>query len=208
MSLNRGKSMEKSMEERIDRFVQKVFNMWETLKGEYGIKQSIPLVIAPDNEFGKYKAIMLNSLFNTDHFKPNEFENDDDSFATTTTYVGPDNNNICHVFCAGTIINSCIIFKIVNKHAEEEMIDFIEIILRHEIGHMISVAIIYEGITTDESNAVDAKVKMLENDMYSKMNNNGSYEEYVDLPMEAHANACANVDVKRLIELCYKFDQL
>ena len=200
--------MEKSMEERIDRFVQKVFNMWETLKGEYGIKQSIPLVIAPDNEFGKYKAIMLNSLFNTDHFKPNEFENDDDSFATTTTYVGPDNNNICHVFCAGTIINSCIIFKIVNKHAEEEMIDFIEIILRHEIGHMISVAIIYEGITTDESNAVDAKVKMLENDMYSKMNNNGSYEEYVDLPMEAHANACANVDVKRLIELCYKFDQL
>ena len=200
--------MEKSIEKRIDNFVKKVFNMWETLKGEYGIKQSIPLVIAPDNEFGKYKAIMLNSLFNTDHFKPNEFENDDDSFATTTIDVCPDNNNICHVFCAGTIINSRIIFKIVNKNAEEEMIDFIEIILRHEIGHMISVAIIYEGITTDESNAVDAKVKMLENDMYSKMNNNGSYEEYVDLPMEAHANACANVDVKRLIELCYKFDQL
>lgn len=200
--------MEKSIEKRIDNFVKKVFNMWETLKGEYGIKQSIPLVIAPDNEFGKYKAIMLNSLFNTDHFKPNEFENDDDSFATTTTYVGPDNNNICHAFCAGTIINSRIIFKIVNKHAEEEMIDFIEIILRHEIGHMISVAIIYEGITTDESNAIDEKIKMVETDMYSKMNNNGSYEEYVDLPMEAHANACANVDVKRLIELCYKFDQL
>ena len=70
--------MEKSMEKRIDRFVQKVFNMWETLKDEYGIDQSIPLVIAPDNEFGKYKSIMLNSLFNTDHFKPNEFENDDD----------------------------------------------------------------------------------------------------------------------------------
>ena len=202
------KSMEKSMEKRIDRFVQKVFNMWETLKDEYGIDQSIPLVIAPDNEFGKYKSIMLNSLFNTDHFKPNEFENDDDSFATTTTYVGPDNNNMCHAFCAGTIINSRIIFKIVNKNAEEEMIDFIEIILRHEIGHMISVAIIYEGITTDESNAIDEKIKMVETDMYSKMNNNGSYEEYVDLPMEAHANACANVDVKRLIELCYKFDQL
>ena len=200
--------MEKSIEKRIDNFVKKVFNVWETLKDEYGIDQSIPLVIAPDNEFGKYKAIMLNSLFNTDHFKPNEFENDDDSFATTTTYVGPDNNNICHVFCAGTIINSCIIFKIVNKHAEEEMIDFIEIILRHEIGHMISVAIIYEGITTDESNAIDEKIKMVETDMYSKMNNNGSYEEYVDLPMEAHANACANVDVKRLIEMCYKFDQL
>lgn len=200
--------MEKSIEKRIDNFVKKVFNMWETLKGEYGIKQSIPLVIAPDNEFGKYKAIMLNSLFNTDHFKPNEFENDDDSFATTTIDVCPDNNNICHVFCAGTIINSRIIFKIVNKNAEEEMIDFIEIILRHEIGHMISVAIIYEGITTDESNAIDKKVKMVETDMYSKMNNNGSYEEYVDLPMEAHANACANVDVKRLIELCYKFDQL
>ena len=196
------------MEKRIDIFVQKVFNMWETLKGEYGIDQSIPLVIAPDNEFGKYKAIMLNSLFNTDHFKPNEFENDDDSFATTTTYVGPDNNNMCHAFCAGTIINSRIIFKIVNKHAEEEMIDFIEIILRHEIGHMISVEIIYEGITTDESNAIDEKIKMVEADMLSKMNNNGSYEEYVDLPLEAHANACANVDVKRLIELCYKFDQL
>lgn len=201
--------MEKSIEKRIDNFVKKVFNMWETLKGEYGIDQSIPLVISPDNEFGKYKAIMLNSLFNTDHFKPNEFENDDDSFATTTIDVCPDNNNICHVFCAGTIINSCIIFKIVNKHAEEEMIDFIEIILRHEIGHMISVAIIYEGITTDESNAIDEKIKMVETDMYSKMNNNnGSYEEYVDLPMEAHANACANVDVKRLIEMCYKFDQL
>ena len=115
---------------------------------------------------------------------------------------------MCHAFCAGTIINSRIIFKIVNKNAEEEMIDFIEIILRHEIGHMISVAIIYEGITTDESNAIDEKIKMVETDMYSKMNNNGSYEEYVDLPMEAHANACANVDVKRLIELCYKFDQL
>ena len=202
------KSIEKSIEKRIDNFVKKVFNMWETLKGEYGIDQSIPLVIAPDNEFGKYKAIMLNSLFNVDHFKPNEFENDDDSFATTTTYVGPDNNNMCHAFCAGTIINSRIIFKIVNKNAEEEMIDFIEIILRHEIGHMISVAIIYEGITTDESNAIDEKIKMVETDMYSKMNNNGSYEEYVDLPMEAHANACANVDVKRLIELCYKFDQL
>lgn len=208
--------MEKSMEKRIDNFVEKVFNIWETLKGEYGIKQSIPLVIAPDNEFGKYKAIMLNSLFNVDHFKPNEFENDDDSFATTTTYVGPDNNNICHAFCAGTIINSRIIFKIVNKNAEEEMIDFIEIILRHEIGHMISVAMIYEGITTDESNAIDEKIKMVEVDMLSKMNNNVSYgenislpyEEYVSLPMEAHANACANVDVKRLIELCYKFDQL
>lgn len=200
--------MKKSIEKRIDRFVQKVFNMWETLKGEYGIDQSIPLVIAPDNEFGKYKAIMLNSLFNVDHFKPNEFENDDDSFATTTTYVGPDNNNMCHAFCAGTIINSRIIFKIVNKNAEEEMIDFIEIILRHEIGHMISAAMIYEGITTDESNAIDEKIKMVETDMYSKMNNNGSYEEYVDLPIEAHANACANVDVKRLIELCYKFDQL
>ena len=200
--------MEKSIEKRIDNFVKKVFNMWETLTDEYGLDQSIPLVIAPDNEFGKYKAIMLNSLFNVDHFKPNEFENDDDSFATTTTYVGPDNNNMCHAFCAGTIINSRIIFKIVNKNAEEEMIDFIEIILRHEIGHMISVAMIYEGITTDESNAIDEKIKMVETDMYSKMNNNGSYEEYVDLPMEAHANACANVDVKRLIEMCYKFDQL
>ena len=208
--------MEKSIEKRIDNFVKKVFNMWETLKGEYGIKQSIPLVIAPDNEFGKYKAIMLNSLFNTDHFKPNEFENDDDSFATTTTYVGPDNNNICHAFCAGTIINSRIIFKIVNKNAEEEMIDFIEIILRHEIGHMISVAMIYEGITLEESNAIDKNIKILETDMLSKMNNNIPYEEnvslpyeeYVSLPMEAHANACANVDVKRLIELCYKFDQL
>ena len=208
--------MEKSMEERIDIFVEKVFNVWETLKGEYGIDQSTPLVIAPDNEFGKYKAIMLNSLFNMDHFKPNEFENDDDSFATTTTYVGPDNNNICHAFCAGTIINSRIIFKIVNKNAEEEMIDFIEIILRHEIGHMISVAMIYEGITTDESNAIDEKIKMVEADMLSKMNNNVSYgenislpyEEYVSLPMEAHANACANVDVDKLIALCYKFDQL
>ena len=208
--------MEKSMEERIDIFVEKVFNVWETLKGEYGIDQSTPLVIAPDNEFGKYKAIMLNSLFNMDHFKPNEFENDDDSFATTTTYVGPDNNNICHASCAGTIINSRIIFKIVNKNAEEEMIDFIEIILRHEIGHMISVAMIYEGITTDESNAIDEKIKMVEADMLSKMNNNVSYgenislpyEEYVSLPMEAHANACANVDVDKLIALCYKFDQL
>ena len=207
--------MEKSMEERVDIFVEKVFNIWETLKGEYGIDQSTPLVIAPDNEFGKYKAIMLNSLFNMDHFKPNEFENDDDSFATTTTYVGPD-NNICHAFCAGTIINSRIIFKIVNKNAEEEMIDFIEIILRHEIGHMISVAMIYEGITTDESNAIDEKIKMVEADMLSKMNNNVSYgenislpyEEYVSLPMEAHANACANVDVDKLIALCYKFDQL
>ena len=201
--------MEKSIEKRIDNFVEKVFNIWETLKDEYGIDQSTPLVIAPDNEFGKYKAIMLNSLFNVDHFKPNKFENDDDSFATTTTYVGPDNNNnMCHAFCAGTIINSRIIFKIVNKNAEEEMIDFIEMILRHEIGHMISVAIIYEGITLEESNEIDEKIKMVETDMYSKMNNNGSYEEYVDLPMEAHANACANVDVKRLIELCYKFDQL
>lgn len=207
--------MEKSMEERVDNFVEKVFNIWETLKVEYGLDQSIPLVIAPDNEFGKYKAIMLNSLFNVDHFKPNEFENDDDSFATTT-YVGPDNNNICHAFCAGTIINSHIIFKIVNKNAEEEMIDFIEIILRHEIGHMISVAMIYEGITTDESNAIDEKIKMLETGMLSKMNNNISYEEnislpyeeYVSLPMEAHANECANVDVDKLIALCYKFDQL
>lgn len=203
------------MEERVDNFVEKVFNIWETLKVEYGLDQSIPLVIAPDNEFGKYKAIMLNSLFNVDHFKPNEFENDDDSFATTT-YVGPDNNNICHAFCAGTIINSHIIFKIVNKNAEEEMIDFIEIILRHEIGHMISVAMIYEGITTDESNAIDEKIKMLETGMLSKMNNNISYEEnislpyeeYVSLPMEAHANECANVDVDKLIALCYKFDQL
>ena len=196
------------MEKRIDNFVKKVFNIWQMLKDEYGIYQDIPLVIAPSDEFGKYNAIMLNSLFNVIQFKPNEFENDDDSFAVSTTYIGPDNNNICRVFCAGVIINARIIFKIVNKKAEEEMIDFIEIILRHEIGHMISVAIIYEGITTDESNAIDEKIKMVETDMYSKMNNNGSYEEYVDLPMEAHANACANVDVKRLIKLCYKFDQL
>ena len=208
--------MEKSMEKRIDNFVKKVFNIWQMLKDEYGIYQDIPLVIAPSDEFGKYKAIMLNSLFNVSQFKPNEFENDDDSFAVSTTYIGPDNNNICRVFCAGVIINARIIFKIVNKKAEEEMIDFIEILLRHEIGHMISTVMMHEGITMEESNAVDAKVKMLENDMLSKMNNNISYEEninlpyeeYVSLPMEAHANACANVDVDKLIALCYKFDQL
>ena len=200
--------MEKSMEERVDNFVEKVFNIWETLKVEYGFDQSIPLVIAPPDEFPEYKALMLNSLFNVDHFKPNEFENGDDSFATTMTYIVPDDDNICHVFCAGVIINAIIIFKIVNKKAEEEMIDFIEIIIRHEIGHMISMAMIHEGITMEESNAVDAKVKMLENDMYSKMNNTISYEEHARLPLEAHANKCANVDVNKLIELSYRFDQL
>ena len=204
------------MEERVDIFVEKVFNIWETLKVEYGFDQSIPLVIAPSDEFGKYKAIMLNSLFNVSQFKPNEFENGDDSFAESTIYIAPDNNNICRVFCAGAIINARIIFKIVNKKAEEEMIDFIEILLRHEIGHMISMVMIHEGITLEESNAIDENIKILETDMLSKMNNNIPYEEnvslpyeeYISLPMEAHANACANVDVKRLIELCYKFDQL
>ena len=196
------------MEKRIDNFVEKVFNIWETLKGEYDIDQSIPLVIAPPDEFPEYKAIMLNSSFNVNHFKPEEFENGDDSFATTMTYIVPDDNNICHVFCAGVIINAIIIFKIVNKKAEEEMIDFIEIIIRHEIGHMISMAMIHEGITMEESNAVDAKVKILENDMLSKMNNDISYEEHSSLPLEAHANKCANVDVDKLIALCYKFDQL
>ena len=196
------------MEKRIDNFVEKVFNIWETLKGEYDIDQSIPLVIAPPDEFPEYKAIMLNSSFNVNHFKPEEFENGDDSFATTMTYIVPDDNNICHVFCAGVIINAIIIFKIVNKKAEEEMIDFIEIIIRHEIGHMISMAMIHEGITMEESNAVDAKVKILENDMLSKMNNDISYEEHSSLPLEAHANKCANVDVDKLIALSYKFDQL
>lgn len=200
--------MEKSMEKRIDNFVEKVFNIWETLKGEYDIDQSIPLVIAPPDEFPEYKALMLNSLFNVDHFKPNEFENGDDSFATTMTYIVPDDDNICHVFCAGVIINAIIIFKIVNKKAEEEMIDFIEIILKHEIGHMISMAMIHEGITMDESNAIDEKIKMVEADMLSKMNNNISYEEHASLPLEAHANECANVDVNKLIELSYRFDQL
>lgn len=200
--------MEKSIEKRIDNFVEKVFNIWETLKDEYGIDQSTPLVIAPPDEFPDYKAIMLNSLFNVEHFKPNEFENGDDSFATTMTYIVPDDNNICQVFCAGVIINAIIIFKIVNKNAEEEMIDFIEIIIRHEIGHMISMAMMHEGITMDESNAIDEKIKMLENDMLSKMNNNISYEEHASLPLEAHANECANVDVSKLIELSYRFDQL
>ena len=76
------------MEERVDNFVEKVFNIWETLKVEYGLDQSIPLVIAQPDEFPEYKALMLNSLFNVDHFKPNEFENGDDSFATTMTYRG------------------------------------------------------------------------------------------------------------------------
>ena len=196
------------MEEKVDIFVEEVFNIWETLKGEYGIDQSTPLVIAPPDEFPEYKAIMLNSLFNVDHFKPDEFENGDDSFATTMTYIVPDDNNICHVFCAGVIINAIIIFKIVNKKAETEMIDFIEIIIRHEIGHMISMAMIHEGITMDESNAIDEKIKMLENDMLSKMNNSISYEEHASLPLEAHANECANVDVNKLIALSYKFDRL
>lgn len=196
------------MEERVDIFVEKVFNIWETLKVEYGFDQSIPLVIAPPDEFPEYKAIMLNSLFNVNHFKPEEFENGDDSFATTMTYIVPDDNNICHVFCAGVIINAIIIFKIVNKKAETEMIDFIEIIIRHEIGHMISMAMIHEGITMDESNAIDEKIKMVEADMLSKMNNNISYEEHASLPLEAHANECANVDVNKLIELSYRFDQL
>lgn len=200
--------MEKSMEERVDIFVEKVFNIWETLKVEYGLDQSIPLVIAPPDEFPEYKALMLNSLFNVDHFKPNEFENGDDSFATTMTYIVPDDNNICRVFCAGVIINAIIIFKIVNKKAETEMIDFIEIILKHEIGHMISMTMIHEGITMDESNAIDEKIKMVEADMLSKMNNNISYEEHASLPLEAHANECANVDVNKLIELSYRFDQL
>ena len=204
------------MEERVDIFVEKVFRIWEMLKDEYGIDQSIPLVIAPSDEFPDYKALMLNSLFNVEHFKPEEFENGDDSFAGSITYIAPDNNNICRVFCAGVIINACIIFKIVNKKAEEEMIDFIEILLRHEIGHMISMVMIHEGITIDESDAIDENIKILENDMLSKMNNNVSYgenvslpyEEYVSLPLEAHANKCANVDVNKLIELSYRFDQL
>lgn len=197
----------KSMEKRIDNFVEKVFNIWETLKDEYGIDQSIPLVIAPDNEFGKYKAIMLNSLFNVDYFKPDEFENNNDSFATTINYIVPDDDNICHVFCAGVIMDTSVIFKIVSKNADE-MINLIEIILRHEIGHMISMAMIHEGISMEESNAIDENIKILENDMLSKMNNDISYEEQASLPMEAHANKCANVNVSKLIELSYRFDQL
>ena len=104
-------------------------------------------------------------------------------------------------------MDTSVIFKIVSKNADE-MINLIEIILRHEIGHMISMAMIHEGISMEESNAIDENIKILENDMLSKMNNDISYEEQASLPMEAHANKCANVNVSKLIELSYRFDQL
>lgn len=185
--------------------------LWAQLCSEYGISVAChPLLLIESNNHQNALAERLaqNGCFgDVSNIGTNAYNQNNLSILFTTDFHFSITNNTTVVSCLGVFGMADILWEHMKYDNESELdVRFrcIECYLRHEIGHILSMQAMYQGVSYHDYQSQQKLIKDLEQKVMSSWRLYGSPEEqmrnYFDLPLEQIANKVSGITKDMMID--------
>lgn len=185
--------------------------IWAQLCAEYGISVACnPLILINSNDHQNALAERLaqhGCFGDVSNIGCNAYNQDNLSILFTTDFHLSIINNTTVVSCVGVFGMADILWENMKYDNETEMdmkYRCIECYLRHEIGHILSMNAMYQGVSYNDYNSQRKVIKDLEDKVMSSWRIYCSPEEqmrnYFELPLEQIANRVSGVTTDMMID--------
>lgn len=185
---------------------------WTRLCAEYGISpQQYPLIITNKCEYKEVLAARLAQLHISSNCNTTIDDSNDRSLRTmfTTAMRCHEVNSYVRLTVIGVFAFADEIYPHINglPSQVDRKLDALEYFMRHEIGHILSCNVMFNGVTTVEYIRQMNTIKSLERSVSASCRYDGSSKQamlnYYESPLERIANEVVGIKPVQLINADY-----
>lgn len=184
-----------------------LYRLWDELMIEYGL--STELILTNIKEYPNEVARRLATLgINTVPEKLDWYCSKNLTkplMLTRYTYIseyGVIVPRCVGVFCMFDLL--CEHFRFDSETEIDRKFKSVEYLLRHEIGHVLSLDVMYRGLTNAKASYLSDTLNKLEcekKDNWKKIRTiEEQLKDYFDLPLEYMANQCVNIETDEMVD--------